>query len=122
MFTPGIKQIAKALDATETGVIGCQTGFVITLGIGPLVRCSFLLPVARAADFESDSGTDLRDLWKKTSLLDMLQHFHPTTDTYCFKPKLACPNNLPNPRWFFWQYVLLFKSSPYLTLSRRFYC
>ncbi|KUJ22464.1 MFS general substrate transporter [Mollisia scopiformis] len=37
MFTPGIKKIADSLDATETGVIACQTGFVIMLGIGPLI-------------------------------------------------------------------------------------
>jgi MFS family permease len=37
MFAPGIKQIAKSLDASENGVIGCQTGFVIMLGIGPLI-------------------------------------------------------------------------------------
>jgi MFS family permease len=37
MIAPGIKQIAKSLNTTETGVIGCQTGFVVMLGIGPLV-------------------------------------------------------------------------------------
>jgi MFS family permease len=37
MFAPGIKQIAESLDATENGVIGCQTGFVTMLGIGPLI-------------------------------------------------------------------------------------
>jgi MFS family permease len=37
MIAPGIKQIAESLNATETGVIGCQTGFVVMLGIGPLV-------------------------------------------------------------------------------------
>jgi MFS family permease len=37
IFAPGIKQIAEALNTTETGIIGCQTGFVIMLGVGPLV-------------------------------------------------------------------------------------
>lgn len=37
MFAPGIQQIAESLDTTENGVILCQTGFVIMLGIGPLV-------------------------------------------------------------------------------------
>jgi len=37
MFTPGIKSIADSLDTTENGVIGCQTGFVIMLGVGPLI-------------------------------------------------------------------------------------
>jgi MFS family permease len=37
MFAPGIKQIAESLDTTENGVIGCQTGFVIMLGVGPLI-------------------------------------------------------------------------------------
>ncbi|CZR50765.1 related to multidrug resistant protein [Phialocephala subalpina] len=37
MFTPGIKQIAESLNTTENGVIGCQTGFVVMLGIGPLI-------------------------------------------------------------------------------------
>jgi MFS family permease len=37
MFAPGIKQIADDLDATENGIIACQTGFVVMLGVGPLV-------------------------------------------------------------------------------------
>ncbi|KAF8866390.1 MFS general substrate transporter [Acephala macrosclerotiorum] len=37
IFTPGIKQISESLDATEGGVIACQTGFVVMLGIGPLI-------------------------------------------------------------------------------------
>lgn len=37
MFTPGISQIAEDLDASEQSVIATTTGFVICLGIGPLV-------------------------------------------------------------------------------------
>jgi len=37
MFAPGIRQISESLNAIENGVIGCQTGFVVALGIGPLV-------------------------------------------------------------------------------------
>ncbi|OAL40056.1 hypothetical protein AYO20_00474 [Fonsecaea nubica] len=37
MFTPGINQIAKDLDTSEQSVIATTTGFVITLGLGPLV-------------------------------------------------------------------------------------
>lgn len=37
MFTPGIDQIAESLEVDRTSVIGCQTGFVIMLGIGPLL-------------------------------------------------------------------------------------
>lgn len=37
MFTPGIKQIAKDLDSSENAVVGATTGFVVLLGIGPLV-------------------------------------------------------------------------------------
>ncbi|KAL2072574.1 hypothetical protein VTL71DRAFT_11917 [Oculimacula yallundae] len=37
MFAPGIEQIAKSLNTTTDGVIGCQTGFVVMLGIGPLL-------------------------------------------------------------------------------------
>ncbi|KAI6709196.1 hypothetical protein JHW43_008263 [Diplocarpon mali] len=37
MFAPGIEQIAKSLHASPNGVIGCQTGFVVMLGIGPLL-------------------------------------------------------------------------------------
>ena len=37
MFAPGIKQIAESLNESENNVIGCQTGFVIMLGIGPLI-------------------------------------------------------------------------------------
>lgn len=37
MFTPGIAQIAEDLNTTTTSVIGTTTGFVVMLGIGPLV-------------------------------------------------------------------------------------
>ncbi|KAK5115821.1 hypothetical protein LTR85_009415 [Meristemomyces frigidus] len=37
MFTPGIDQIAKDLDTSTTTVVGCTTGFVVMLGLGPLV-------------------------------------------------------------------------------------
>ncbi|PVH85853.1 MFS general substrate transporter [Cadophora sp. DSE1049] len=37
MFAPGIEQIAESLHATTDGVIGCQTGFVVMLGVGPLI-------------------------------------------------------------------------------------
>lgn len=42
MFTPGIQQIADSLDSTPEVVIGCTTGFVIMLGLGPL----FLAPLS----------------------------------------------------------------------------
>jgi len=37
MFTPGIQQIADDLDTDMNTVIGATTGFVILLGIGPLI-------------------------------------------------------------------------------------
>lgn len=37
MFSPGIRQIADDLNTTKDAVIGCTTGFVIMLGIGPLI-------------------------------------------------------------------------------------
>jgi len=37
MFTPGIAQIAEDLNASATTVIGTTTGFLIMLGIGPLI-------------------------------------------------------------------------------------
>ncbi|KAJ9607440.1 hypothetical protein H2200_008513 [Cladophialophora chaetospira] len=37
MFTPGISQIAEDLDTNEQKVIATTTGFVICMGIGPLV-------------------------------------------------------------------------------------
>lgn len=37
MFTPGIENIAEDLNTTAPTVIGCTTGFVIMLGIGPLL-------------------------------------------------------------------------------------
>lgn len=37
MFTPGIAQIAEDLDTTTTAVIGTTTGYVVMLGIGPLL-------------------------------------------------------------------------------------
>jgi MFS family permease len=42
MFSPGIQQIADDLNTTKDYVIGCTTGFVIMLGIGPL----FLAPLS----------------------------------------------------------------------------
>ncbi|KAH9221653.1 major facilitator superfamily domain-containing protein [Leptodontidium sp. 2 PMI_412] len=37
MFAPGIEQIAESLHTTTDGVIGYQTGFVVMLGVGPLI-------------------------------------------------------------------------------------
>lgn len=37
MFTPGIAQIAASLHTTPAAVVGTQTGFVIMMGIGPLI-------------------------------------------------------------------------------------
>lgn len=37
MFTPGISQIAEDLDADVQEVIATTTGFVIMLGVGPLL-------------------------------------------------------------------------------------
>ena len=37
MFTPGIEQIAEDLNTTGDVVVGATTGFVVLLGIGPLI-------------------------------------------------------------------------------------
>ena len=37
MFTPGIADIAECLDTTGETVVGATTGFVVFLGLGPLV-------------------------------------------------------------------------------------
>ena len=37
MFAPGIDKIADSLKVSRNAVIGCQTGFVVMLGIGPLI-------------------------------------------------------------------------------------
>lgn len=37
MFTPGIGQIADCLNTTESAVIGATTGYVVTLGVGPMI-------------------------------------------------------------------------------------
>ena len=37
MFTPGIQQIADCLDSTPNAVVGATTGFVVFLGVGPLI-------------------------------------------------------------------------------------
>lgn len=37
MFAPGIDQIKEGLNTTTQTVIGCTTGFVVMLGIGPLI-------------------------------------------------------------------------------------
>lgn len=47
MFTPGIAQIADDLKATEDQVIGATTGFVVMLGIGPLILAPLSETVGR---------------------------------------------------------------------------
>ena len=37
MFTPGIVQIAQDLNTSSHMVVGATTGFVVFLGIGPLI-------------------------------------------------------------------------------------
>lgn len=37
MFSPGIDEMAESFNVARTGVIGCQTSFVIALGVGPLI-------------------------------------------------------------------------------------
>ncbi|KAL3419054.1 cycloheximide resistance protein [Phlyctema vagabunda] len=37
MFAPGIEKIAESLNVDKNSVIGCQTGYVVMLGIGPLI-------------------------------------------------------------------------------------
>ena len=37
MFAPGIDKIADSLEVDKDSVIACQTGFVVMLGIGPLL-------------------------------------------------------------------------------------
>ena len=37
MFNPGIQEIASDLGVTETAVVGATTGFIVALGIGPLL-------------------------------------------------------------------------------------
>ena len=37
MFTPGIAQIAEDLGTTGDVIVGATTGFVVSLGIGPLI-------------------------------------------------------------------------------------
>lgn len=37
MFTPGIDQIAQDLNTSGDMVVGATTGFVVFLGIGPLI-------------------------------------------------------------------------------------
>lgn len=42
MFTPGIDQIAEGLDTNTDMVIACTTGFVVMLGLGPLILVKIL--------------------------------------------------------------------------------
>lgn len=37
MFTPGIEQIAEDLKTSADVVVGATTGFVVFLGLGPLI-------------------------------------------------------------------------------------
>lgn len=41
MFTPGISQIAEDLNTTEQAIIGTTTGYLVMLGVGPLVLAPF---------------------------------------------------------------------------------
>ncbi|CAF9904453.1 MAG: hypothetical protein ALECFALPRED_008561 [Alectoria fallacina] len=41
MFTPGISEIAKDLNTSDSIVVGATTGFVVFLGIGPLILAPF---------------------------------------------------------------------------------
>jgi len=41
MFGPGIMEIAKDLNTDISTIVGAQSGFVIMLGIGPLVFAPF---------------------------------------------------------------------------------
>lgn len=43
MFSPGIDQIAEGLNTTTSQVIACTTGFVVMLGIGPLILVGSVL-------------------------------------------------------------------------------
>ena len=41
MFTPGISQVAMDLQCSEKAVIATTTGFVVMLGMGPLILAPF---------------------------------------------------------------------------------
>jgi len=47
MFTPGISQIAEDLETNEQSVIATTTGFVICLGIRPLILAPLSEPFGR---------------------------------------------------------------------------
>lgn len=49
MFVPGISQIAEDLNAEEQEVIATTTGFVIMMGLGPLVLAPFSETFGRRA-------------------------------------------------------------------------
>ena len=55
MFTPGIAQIAEDLGTAETSVVGATTGFVVALGIGPLL----LAPLSKPSFFLDGSDWQL---------------------------------------------------------------
>ena len=37
MFTPGVSEIATSLDTSDDLVVGATTGYVVLLGIGPMI-------------------------------------------------------------------------------------
>lgn len=56
MFTPGIDQIAEGLHTSTNSVIACSTGFVVMLGIGPLVHAPLSETVGRRRMYLSCFG------------------------------------------------------------------
>lgn len=56
MFTPGIGQIAEGLNTTTDQVISCTTGFVIMLGVGPLILAPLSETFGRRALYLSCFG------------------------------------------------------------------
>ncbi len=37
MFDPGVQEIARSFNTSDSAVIAAQTGFVVMLGVGPLI-------------------------------------------------------------------------------------
>ena len=57
-FTPGLQQIADDLGTDTNTVIGTTTGFVVMLGLGPLVLAPVCLGVVSEQESSADKDTD----------------------------------------------------------------
>jgi hypothetical protein len=91
MFALRIWQIVGSLKAREIEVIGCQTGFVVVLGIGPRLL----------APLRETFGRNPLYLICFTlfTLLHLLYSIYFTPNSHSSRKDFACPHYPANVRW-----------------------